>query len=308
MKRMLRGPSRAKSLARRNLPRARFRATRANPVLIVAHPEDRLAARVYAALRRRYGSAAALIVSDAELVFAPGVVYHLESDRARSMLRLADGFQIDSERIGVVFNRLHTVDPRHFDGFREVDRLYAIMETHALWLAWLAALPCPVLNPASARGLCGPILSNTEWMRLTANAGLAARGWWLSTDRRRMPANAPAQTAHERDLVVAAAITRREPQLGLEALVGEPRVTTVIANEVLGAFRQEYRSELIALARSVCCVLIEVKWYMRAGGTPHNPRDWRVSHVSGMLDWTDDAIVAALCGALLKCAETGANP
>ena len=78
---------------------------------------------------------------------------------------------VRSGALRVVLNRLSTVV---MDGLPVApdDRTYAAAELFALWLSWLASLPCPVLNPASPAGLCGPWPPEAEWRLHAARAGL----------------------------------------------------------------------------------------------------------------------------------------
>lgn len=52
------------------------------------------------------------------------------------------------------------------------DREYADQELFALWLSWLAGLPCPVLNRPDPAGLCGVWLTQAQWTARAARAGL----------------------------------------------------------------------------------------------------------------------------------------
>lgn len=53
------------------------------------------------------------------------------------------------------------------------DRDYAAAEIQAFLTAWLAALPCRVVNRPSARSLSGPAWTSTHWEAAARRAGLA---------------------------------------------------------------------------------------------------------------------------------------
>ncbi len=270
------------------------------PVLIVAHAEDALAARVYLSLCRRHGPRVARLVSDAELVFASAVTLHLDNGLTRCSCHLADGFHLDADAVGVVFNRFQGISPGHLDAFEIGDRDYARMELNALWLAWLAGLPCPVVNPATARGLCGPLLSNAEWLLRAARVGLPVRGWRFSSRRPREARSLGARYGSEAAAVIDAAIHGREPRLELEAVEGDTRVSTVVGDDVFGAGEQ--REALVALARSVGCDLLEVAWQRRAGERSREPKAWCVCGVSPVPDCGSQEVIDALGDALLELA------
>jgi hypothetical protein len=53
------------------------------------------------------------------------------------------------------------------------DRHYVGAEINAFLVAWLSALPCPVLNRPTATSLCGPAWSQTYWQVAATRAGIA---------------------------------------------------------------------------------------------------------------------------------------
>jgi len=245
-------------------------------------------------------------VSDAELVFASEVALHLDNGRTRYTCRLADGFRLDVHAVGAVFNRFQGIAPRHLDAFGPGDRAYASMELNALWLAWLAGLPCPVVNPATARGLCGPLFSNAEWLQRAAGVGLPVRGWRFSSRRRPSePRSLCGPGERDKAAVIDAAIHGREPRLDLESVVGDTVVSTVVGRRVLGA--DDRREALVALARGAGCNLLEVAWQRRADGRFNESEAWCVCGVSAVPDCRDPAAIDALSDALLELAEGRAS-
>jgi hypothetical protein len=55
---------------------------------------------------------------------------------------------------------------------RTEERGYAAAEMTAFLCAWLSALPCPVVNPATPACLCGPAWSPLRWLRFASEASL----------------------------------------------------------------------------------------------------------------------------------------
>jgi len=150
--------------------------------LILAAQGDTGATRVHAALQARHGPDAVVLASGEALALAPLWAHRLKPTGAMDTdLRLADGTRLPSSDIAVVLNRLRFVALPHWAAARPVDRDYATMEMHALLLSWLASLPCPVLNPPSARGLAGAERPLAEWLLLAGEAGLPARAYHGTT-------------------------------------------------------------------------------------------------------------------------------
>ncbi|GKS59668.1 hypothetical protein YTPLAS18_31950 [Nitrospira sp.] len=152
---------------------------------MLCHSADRSAVRVYCALRDRLGRDAVHLVSSEQLMIAPHWRHALERDRVASTVTLADGRRIDPDSLSLVFQRLQRVEIAQFAHAKPSDRDYAQSEMQALLLSWLEGLPCPVVNRASPRGLCGAERSLVEWLVLAARVGLPVRGYELVSDARR---------------------------------------------------------------------------------------------------------------------------
>lgn len=157
------------------------------PCLVLCHIHDRSAVRVYCALRKRLGAGAVELASGEELALAPRWNHTLDSGNVGTELTLADGRRLQSDRMRLVFQRIQQLDIPQFARSKPNDREYAVTEMQALLLSWLAGLPCPVVNRAGPRGLCGADRSRLEWMKLAENAGLPTRGFELVSDARRFP-------------------------------------------------------------------------------------------------------------------------
>lgn len=283
------------------------------PILILAHPDDRVALRVYAWLRKRHGRGTVEIVSDEELVFARRWHHHIDSEDVRTEIELARGIRLDSDEIGVVLNRLRLVDRGHFAGAREADGQYAVMETHAMWLSWLASLPCPVVNPATPRGLCGPDRGEAEWLHLAGRAGLLTRGWHLSTNARRFGNrdDVPYPVSlgwDEREAPgLRPRMLQREPSLFLEPVEDGRSCMTVAGDSVVGPLAGMWDQELRALSEASRCTLMQVGFALRSRGARDLPEDWRVCDASGFVQVDTDPVILAI-GELLESRAAGGTP
>jgi hypothetical protein len=87
-------------------------------------------------------------------------------------ITLADGSRLESKAVRGVLNRLVTVPYEPLRHVEPEDCEYASQELTAFFLSWLHALPCPVLNRATPQGLSGSWRHRSEWVWLSAQAGL----------------------------------------------------------------------------------------------------------------------------------------
>lgn len=69
-----------------------------------------------------------------------------------------------TRRPAVVAEELSSVDPE--------DRSYLAAETNAFLVAWLAAIPCCVLNRPTPTSLSGPAWTDIHWRAAAARAGV----------------------------------------------------------------------------------------------------------------------------------------
>ena len=96
----------------------------------------------------------------------------------------------------------HTQAP-HFTGAAKEDSEYAVSELHALLLAWLASLPCPVTNPPHPLGLGGWERRLIDWLVLGSRAGLpGVELQWTSTPQGTTETFSPLG-AERRSIIVA---------------------------------------------------------------------------------------------------------
>jgi hypothetical protein len=70
-----------------------------------------------------------------------------------------------TRRPAIVAEELRWIDP--------ADRGYVAREANAFLIAWLHAIPCPVINRPTATSLAGPAWSPLHWAAAAARAGVA---------------------------------------------------------------------------------------------------------------------------------------
>ncbi len=234
--------------------------------LILTHLGDPTALRVCSVLRSRHGESAVRLVSAQEMSLAPAWRHRLGRDGVLTELAPAQGPPLRSDRIGIVFNRLRFAEVPQFQGARARDRDYAHMETAALWLSALAALPCPVVNPATPRNLGGRDRGRAEWMALASKAGLPVSGYRFTTDPRRFPAcgyiphrRLPALHAGGPDRwePLPPLLPPRGAIAFLEPLESRRRPVLVAGSRVLGEAGPLEKRGLLALSELSGCALFE---------------------------------------------------
>jgi hypothetical protein len=170
--------------------------------MVLAHPDDELALRVAARLRRVHGSQAVGIVAAEALAMAENVIYHQTPTPPDPLLkieyewRLASGAKIRSGELRSVFNRLRLVSAPQFATADAADRDYAAVELGALWVSWLSALQRErvlVVNPPE-RGSLQLAYSRLEWFKIAWQAGFAVPRVALESIEDEIPSvNSPRQ-------------------------------------------------------------------------------------------------------------------
>ena len=81
------------------------------------------------------------------------------------------------------------VSPSEVPQIAHEDREYVASEMMAFLVAWLSALPCPLLNRPTPVCLAGPHLRQAQWLREAAKFGLPIGPWaWQGPDRERRAA------------------------------------------------------------------------------------------------------------------------
>jgi hypothetical protein len=106
----------------------------------------------------------------------PGWNYRLDSaDGPRGSAAVIGGEVVDVGTIAGVLTRLPWVTEDDLRQIVAADRAYVAAEMTAFLLAWLSALPCPVLNRPSTTCLAGPDWAPERWVHLAARIGIPAR-------------------------------------------------------------------------------------------------------------------------------------
>ena len=73
------------------------------------------------------------------------------------------------------------VIPEELPWIDVADRSYVAAEINAFLVAWLASLPCPVVNRPTPRSLCGPGWDRLHWKAAAARVGAP---WYSPRDER----------------------------------------------------------------------------------------------------------------------------
>jgi len=84
---------------------------------------------------------------------------------------VVNGDVIDSQAITGVLVRLPQVIEQDVLHIVEEDRAYVAAEMTAFLRAWLARLPCRVLNRPTAMSLSGPLWRHERWIHMAARLG-----------------------------------------------------------------------------------------------------------------------------------------
>ena len=99
-----------------------------------------------------------------------GWVYSL-GNRGHSQAAVGEGV-ISSERIGGVLTRLPYVSEQDLPQIVSTDRAYVAAEMNGFLLAWLTALPCPVLNRPTPGCLSGCSWHHKQWVHAASQLGI----------------------------------------------------------------------------------------------------------------------------------------
>lgn len=288
------------------------------PILILAHPGDRLAQRVGNWLHHRVGPENVKLVAVQQIALAPRWRHCQTSQGVASHIRLADGTVLD-DQFGVVFNRLQQIELPHFAGAAPADRDYALAEMQALLLSWLHSLPCPVVNPASPQGLGGARRTHAQWMQLAHAAGLSIQAYHFSTNPRRFgpfsPGNSPLLSFRSSASANLGGLSQLEPitqpQIGsdptffLEALSTEHARLLVVGDRIIGAEDGLNVDGCQRLARLAGCSLLEIEVAQRSGG---EAGDWVVCGVNSFPIVEAQNIIEAIGDLLVAVASLSPGP
>src|SRR5262245_14561960 len=116
--------------------------------LVICRPNDASALWAVKELKKR-GVVPIEVVTPDELACAPTFECRVGPRSTFARVVLSRGREIKSNQVRGVLNRVDAFEPPHIGQFSEGERTYVRAEWHAVLLAWLAALPQPVINPAT---------------------------------------------------------------------------------------------------------------------------------------------------------------
>jgi hypothetical protein len=188
--------------------------------LVLCDASDAPAVWVYQEMRRRGVVPLELVTAD-DLALADYWEHRIAGGRASIRIRVGN-LDIDCAQLRGVFNRLYTVPIPHWRSAERSDREYVQQELVALFLSWLHALACPVVNRPTPQGLSGQWRSESEWVWLAHQAGLAVAPYRQS-GRDRID-----EMKGERRLVAAGALVQTVIVLG-DAACGAAAPPPVVA-------------------------------------------------------------------------------
>ncbi len=114
------------------------------------------------------GSGAALL--SAEDLTSPGWEFH-PADPA-SGTAVVEGRRLRVAELRAVLTRRPGILAEELAHIAAAERAYVAAEVNAFLVAWLHALPCPVLNRPTTRSLSGPAWDDYHWRSAAARAGI----------------------------------------------------------------------------------------------------------------------------------------
>jgi hypothetical protein len=155
--------------------RSRARATRRDRAvwIVLAHGWDESALWVFEGLRSRARSEVRLVLVE-ELDPMVGAWTHRVGDHgSHTTLAMTSGQRLRSEGVRGVLNRVMSAPPRWLaEVAQTADGRYGQIESTAFAMSWIRSLAPLVVNPPTARGLCGAWRSPFQWRVLASRAGL----------------------------------------------------------------------------------------------------------------------------------------
>lgn len=107
--------------------------------------------------------------------------HRLQAKGDSTSFTLPDGRIIESRRIRGTLNRILAPATIQLAAAVPEDRGYASQEMFSFYVSWLKTLPEPILNAPVPQGLCGRWRHITEWLWLSAQAGLETPGYRMSS-------------------------------------------------------------------------------------------------------------------------------
>jgi hypothetical protein len=127
------------------------------------------------ALVRSWRAAGAALLS-ADDLGSPGWTFRpAEPERGTAVV---NGRRIRIRDLRAVLTRRPAIVAEELSRIASADRAYVAAETNAFLVAWLHALPCPVINRPTTTSLCGPAWGDLHWRAAAARIGAA----WAAGD------------------------------------------------------------------------------------------------------------------------------
>lgn len=137
--------------------------------LILSQVQTEFSVRLKQAAERK--GLETLHLTSAEVVRDVALVFHMTEEKVNLILNY-NGSSICSSDINGVYCEINAFDSSLWEEFAPEDASYSVQETQALWLAILASLPCPVVNPPAIDTPAGTVLSTPEILYLAHQLGL----------------------------------------------------------------------------------------------------------------------------------------
>jgi hypothetical protein len=134
-------------------------------LLIIASAGDEVARY----LSRVWEGAGARLLHPRDLS-RPGWKY--QPGQIEASVAVASDELISVREISGVYTRLASVSPDELMEIIPEDRPYVAQEMNAFLVAWLSALPCPVINRPAISCLSGPNWRPEQWVHAAAQAGI----------------------------------------------------------------------------------------------------------------------------------------
>jgi hypothetical protein len=139
--------------------------------LVICDANDTPALWAYQGLKSR-GLNPIWLLTPEILILNLKIEHHLTTNKVSTVIELADGRCLRSDEVQGVLTRFADVPLGHLLRADVKDQLYAHEELFALFLSWMYALPCRVVNSPKPFGLSGRWRREAEWAWLALKAGL----------------------------------------------------------------------------------------------------------------------------------------
>jgi hypothetical protein len=116
-----------------------------------------------------WASAGAALLSAADLT-TEGWVFHVADPGGGTAV--IDGQRVAVQELRAVVTRRPAVVKEELVWVDPADRAYVAAEANAFLVAWLDAIPCPVVNRPTPTSLAGPAWGQLHWAVAAARAGV----------------------------------------------------------------------------------------------------------------------------------------